>query len=244
MRERQGTDLLHPERVRDGPLDLRRGPGDALATAQGFAGIRGELGLDADHGRARGAGPHGRGYPRDQPAAADRHDDQVGLRAVRHDLQADRALPRDDPPVVKRRDQHIAVPRRELGGGREPRLQRGGHGHDLGAVVLDRLGLDPRGRTRHHHDRAHAEQGRGVRHRVTVVAAGMRDHAVLPGGPFARHDRVVGAPQLERSRRLKRLGLDQQGRLEPRETDQRRTDRHRRQQLRRGGYLRQADQLR
>ena len=45
--ERLFTDLLHPERVRDGPLDLRCGPGDALATAQGFAGIRGELGLDA-----------------------------------------------------------------------------------------------------------------------------------------------------------------------------------------------------
>ncbi len=52
VRERQHADLLHPQRVRDGPLDVGRRPADPLAAAEGLAGVRGEFRFHADHGRA------------------------------------------------------------------------------------------------------------------------------------------------------------------------------------------------
>ena len=118
VRERQRADLLHPERVRDRALDIGRGPADPLTAAEGLAGVRGEFRLDAHHGRGRASGPHGRRDARDQAAAADRHHDQIDLRAVGRDLQADRTLAGDDRPVVEGRDQHVPVPGHEfLGGG-------------------------------------------------------------------------------------------------------------------------------
>ena len=242
MRERQRADLLHPERVRHRALDVGRGPADPLAAAQGLAGVRGERGFDAHHGRGRAAGPDGRGDPRDEAAAADRHQDQADLRAVGRDLQADGALAGDDRPVVERRDRHVPVPGREFLGRGHPRRQGRLHPHQFRAVVLDRVRLDLRRRPRDHHDRPHAEQGRGVGHRVTVVAAGMGDDSVLPGGLLAGHDRGVGPAQLERPGGLQRLGLDQQRRLEPGHGDQRRADRHPLEPAGRVPYLGQADQ--
>src|SRR5256885_11800359 len=53
----------------------------SFTAAQGLAGVRGEGGLDAHHGRVRAAGPGGGGDPRDEAAATDRHQHQVDLRA-------------------------------------------------------------------------------------------------------------------------------------------------------------------
>ena len=44
-----------------------------------------------------------RGDAADEPAAADRDNDRVGLRALGENLEPDRALPRHDERVVKRR---------------------------------------------------------------------------------------------------------------------------------------------
>ena len=63
---------------------------------------------------------------------------EVDLRAVGRDLQADGALADDDLAVVERRDQHVSVPGHEFLGGLEPRGQRRGDLHQLGAVGLDR----------------------------------------------------------------------------------------------------------
>ena len=121
------------------------------------------------------------------------------LRAVGRDLQADRALPGDYRPVIERRDQHVPVPGHEFLGGGDPRRQGGRHGHQFGTVVLDRVGLDLRGGARYHHHGVHAQQSRGVGHRVTVVAARMRDDPAVPGVLARGADRVVGAAQLERA---------------------------------------------
>ena len=92
-------------------------------------------------------------------------------------------------------------------GGGDPGGQRGCHGHELGTVVRDRVGLDPRGRARHHHHGMHAEQGGGVGHRVAVIAARMGNGPALPRRPAGAADRGVGTPQLERASGLERLGL-------------------------------------
>ncbi len=187
--------------------------------------------------------PHGRRDARDEAAAADRHQDQPDLRAVGRDLQADGALAGDDRPVVERRDRHVPVPGRQFRGGGHARRQGRLDPHQLGAVVLDRVRLDLRRRPRDHHDCPHAEQGGGVGHRVTVVAAGMGDDSVPAGGLLAGRDRGVRAAQLERPRGLQRLGLDQKRRLEPGHRDQRCADRHPLEPPGRVLYLGQADQL-
>ena len=130
----------------------------------------------------------------------------------------------------------------ELLGGGDPGRQGRLHRHELGAVVLDRIGLDLRRGPRHHHDRAHAEPGRGVGHRVTVVAAGVSNDSVLPGRLLAGRDGGIGAAQLERPGGLQRLGLDQKRRLEPGHREQRRPDRHLLEPAGRVPYLGQADQ--
>ena len=91
-------------------------------------------------------------------------------------------------------------------------------------------------------DRPHAEPGRGVGHRVAVVAAGMGDDSVPPGGLLAGHDRGVRPAQLERPGGLQRLGLDQQRRLEPGHREQRGADRHPLEPAGRVLYLGQPDQ--
>ena len=46
---------------------------------------------------------------RDQPAAADRHDDDVGLRKVLVDLQPHRPLARDELRIIERMDVGVAA---------------------------------------------------------------------------------------------------------------------------------------
>ena len=182
VRERQRADLLDPQRVRDRALDVGRGPRDPLAAAQGVAGVRGEFGFDADHGRPGQAARTAAAMPEISPPP-------LTGTTTRSACGQSAAISRPTVPCP-------AMTSRSSNGGMStyPCLATsssvaatraasvGLHGHQLGAVALDRLGLDLRRRPRHHHDRAHAEQGRGVGHRVTVVPAGMSDDPALPGG--------------------------------------------------------------
>jgi len=123
MGERQLTELLDTQRVRDRTLRLFGGPGDALAAVQRIPGVGGEFRLDADDRGVRAPGADRRRDAGDQPAAADRHDDEVHVRAVLGYLQPDCALAGDHLPVVERRDDEVPVLGGQLGGGSEPRAQ-------------------------------------------------------------------------------------------------------------------------
>ena len=152
-----------------------------------LAGVGGEFRLDArPRPRPGSSARTAAAMPGDEPAAADRDEDQVDLGAVGRDLQADRALARDDRPVVERRDRRVPVPGRPAPRSRPPGPPGSARPYQSRRRVLDRVRLDRGRRPRDHHDRPHTEQGRGVGDRLTVVAAGMGHDPVLAGGPLAR----------------------------------------------------------
>jgi len=216
MSERHLAELLDTQRVRDRAVRLLRRPGDELAASQRIPGVRGEFRLDADDRGARAPGADRRGDPGDQPAAADRHDDEVHVRKLLGYLEPDRALSGDHLAVVERRDDKVPVLGGQPGGYGEPRGERRRTPYQLRAVALDRVGLRPGRGLRHHHNRVHAEQRGGIRDRVPVIAARVRHDAVFPGLVEPGGDRGVRSPQLERARWLQRLRLDQQARCDPR----------------------------
>ena len=120
---------------------------------------------------------------RDQPAAADRHHDDVGRPAqLRDDLHADGALARDRAEVVEgghdRRPGVLGVPRCGrrgvvVGVALDDEL------HPFAAERADPLALLPRRRGGHVDPAAHAEAAARVRHALAVVA---RARAHGPGG--------------------------------------------------------------
>ncbi len=58
---------------------------------------------DADHPRVRLHGLHGQRHAGDEPTARERHHHGLDHRQVFDDLQAERALPGDDPRIVEGR---------------------------------------------------------------------------------------------------------------------------------------------
>ena len=144
----------------------------------------------------------------DQPAAADRHDEHVELRHVVEQLQRGRPLARHHERVVVRA--HELEP--ALGG--QPRadllaaLRPAVVPDDLGAVAPRRVDLRGRRVLRHEDRRGRAEQPRGDRHRLRVVAGRVRDDAAAPDGFRQRRDLVVRAAELERAAALEALRLD------------------------------------
>jgi hypothetical protein len=63
---------------------------------------RRELGLDADHARLRPSSFHRGRDPRDQAAAADRHEHDIRVRNVLEQLEPDGSLARGRERVVER----------------------------------------------------------------------------------------------------------------------------------------------
>ena len=112
--------LLHPERVGDGTLGLRGRPRHPLPLAERITGISGQFRLHADDLGSRPQRLDRSGDARDQATAADRAQDEIRVRAVGHDLQADGSLPRDHHAVVERRDDRITMACDELVSCRDP----------------------------------------------------------------------------------------------------------------------------
>ena len=209
VREGQFADSLHPQCVGDRALDRRGRRGDPLSFAERVPGVRGELGLDSHDGDVRADRAGGGRDARDQAAAAHRDDDQVRIRLVGHDLQANGALAGDDAAVVERRDERVTVPGHQIvGGGLAGRHGRR-HPHQFRAAGGDGAGFADGRILRHHHHGTRAQQGRGVGHRVPMITARMGDHPALPVRGRQRTDGRVGAAELERADRLQRFGFDQ-----------------------------------
>ena len=79
-------------------LELHR-----LARGARAAELRRARRLDADHARVRQPQLDRRGQPGAEPAAADRNEHRLDVGQVVGDLEAHRALPRDDPRMIVRR---------------------------------------------------------------------------------------------------------------------------------------------
>ncbi len=220
----QRANLLHPERVGDGPLRVLHWPCHPPAAAERFTRVGGQFRLDPDHPRRGAQRADGGGNPRDEATAADRHDDQVGVGAVRRDLQADGALARYDSPVVEGRDERIAVTADQFVGGGHPCVQRRLGGDNPGTQPADGAELDRRRIDRDDHGGRHIQQRRGIRDGLGMIPAGMGHHPPRAqiGGKGA--DRRIRATQLERACWLQRLRLHQQAGMRARERHQRGTD--------------------
>ena len=122
------------------------GQRDDLAALERFAGVGGQLRLDADHAHARPEGLDRGRDPARQPAATDRHEDDREVRQVLHDLEPDRPLAGDDPVVVERRDDRQAASRGDLLGDLLALVAGRPDDDDLGAVGGDPFALDRRAR--------------------------------------------------------------------------------------------------
>ena len=151
----------------------------------------------------------------DQPAAADRHDEQVELAGVLEQLEGDGAGAGHDERLV------VGVDDAQPALGGELRLQRGAvvgvavEADDLGAVALRRGALGGGRVVRHEDRRVRAAEAGGERQRLGVVARrGGADAAQRRLGLGERRDRVVGAAELERADALQALGLERDPRVE------------------------------
>ena len=150
------------------------------------AGVEGEshrvraLRLDPVDPRRRPDLPDRGRDARDQPAATDRHDDDVDVRQVLEDLEPGRAVAGDQLRVVER------VHERQAALGREP-LLLGEHladvaavDDDLGAVVTAGVELRADRGLGHDHRRRHADRPGRPRARLGRVARGDRDDPRRP----------------------------------------------------------------
>ena len=220
----QGTDLLDPERVGDGPLRLVGRPRHPLAAAERVPRVSRKFRFDPDHPRPGAQGADGGGNPGDETAATDRHHDQVGPGAVRRDLQADGALACDDGPVIERRDERIAVAADQLLRGCHPGRQRRPRGDDPGAQPADGTELDRWCIVWDDHGGGNAQQCRGVGNGSGVIPAGMGHNSARAQVGGKGTDRRIRATQLERARRLQRFRLQQQTGIRAGERHQRGRD--------------------
>ena len=146
-----------------------------------------------------------RGGPGDKTTPADRDQHRRDVGRLLGDLEADRALTGDDARIVEGRDPDGSGLRR-MG----ERLGDAVVDHlvpepDLGAVGPRRLHLGERGGQRHEDRRSPAEQGRGERDALRMVARRGRDHVDDVVGQ--RADQVIRATELEGAGALVVLGL-------------------------------------
>ena len=204
-------DRRHPrglQRVAQGRRGIDRDRDDR-ACRQRPRHIVPALGLGAEDKRV-GTGQRD---SRSEPAPADRNRDQwrwrcAGLGQLIEDFEADRALSRDDVPIVEARHQCRAGP------GREP---RGNRLAILGAAVVedDLRALGPRSvdfqrwRVGRHDDRRRdAQAPRGDRHALRMIARREGHHAPRPLVIVEQQQAVGRAPQLECAAGLEALALE------------------------------------
>ena len=145
----------------------------------------------------------------DQPAAADRHDDDVHVGHVLGDLQADRSLSRSDERVVEGMDERPACLLLELSQPVEHGLRSRRFEVDLGAVAPSGGDLGRTRRRPHHEQRVETFEPGAVRQRLRMVACGDADHASRALLRRQRAQLVQDAARLERARALEELGLEE-----------------------------------
>ena len=177
-----------------------------MSGVEGLAHTLRALRLDADDPRAGPQRLHRERDAGNEPAAADRHDDQVDLGHVLDDLQAEARVAGDDVVVVER-VQEVEAGRLELLDHREE-LRHLGREADLAAVAARGFDLRP-WRALGHDDRdVNALRPSGVRDRLGRVPRAHRHHpGALRLGRQARH-RVHRPPHLERAGALEVLELE------------------------------------
>ncbi len=225
------------ERQPPGPLD-RDAVGDG-PRAIGDDGMSGR-----ERGRDRGArrrlhaddahaGPQrlgGNRNPRDEPAAADGHDDGVDLGAGVEEFEADRALPGDDARVVERVDERQPALGDQFVDTLRGIVEGGAVEDDLGAESARGSDFGERRALGHDDDRRHAERPGGEGDTLRVVARRLRDDAARALVVGQVDHAVEGAAHLEGAADLRVLGFEEHGRAvlgaEHRVGQQRRHARH------------------
>ena len=139
--------------------------------------------------------------PASQSAATGADDDRPHVGALLEDFQAGRRLPGHDVGVVERVNQH----RTGVGGERDGLGERLVNGVSeephVGAVLAGGLDLRQRRTLGHEHRRLGAEQRRGERDALRMIAGAGRDDAAGPLGVRQSRDADIGAANLERSAR-------------------------------------------
>ncbi len=190
------------------PLRDGRSVGRRAGLPEGVEHPRVALGLDADDVGSRRSLLHRDRDAGDQPAAADRHDDDVGLREYVEELESDGSLAGDDPRVVERGHQR----RTGLLGDRlrvpERRVVVVALELDVRAVVRGVRHLRERRVGRHHDRRRDVEQLGVVGDALRVVPGRRGDHAVGPRFDVEVHEEVARPALLEGARELQVLPLD------------------------------------
>ena len=176
---------------------------------------RGVDGLHADDpnlaAELRGALLQHGGHARDEPAAADRHDDGGEVGHLLEHLEAQGALAGDDVGVIERRNVDGTGALGVLGRGAQRLGDRVAPQHDVGAVVAGRGELR-QGDSDGHEDRGRNAQLAGREGDALGVIAGGRGHdsarllVVAEGG-----DAVVGAANLVRAGALQVFALHEDG---------------------------------
>lgn len=134
----------------------------------------------------------------EQPAAADRAEDDIEAGDILQQLEGGCALTGHHAVVVERMNQHCAGPRRDFGASGLAGTEAGFAEGDTAAETLDipqNLGL---GRTLRHHDvRRDAAQPGGAGKGGGMVAGGVRHDAMGGLGLGEREDRVARSARLE-----------------------------------------------
>ncbi|MCY1231417.1 hypothetical protein D9M72_438640 [compost metagenome] len=201
------TDLRHRHAIGEQP-DLPKH--HALAGGHGGLQAIGVFRLDTDHLHVRTQVLHIGGDPRDQAAAAHRHEDGVQAAGVlAEDFHRHGTLPGDHVRVVIGRHEGQALLRRQL--------QRVGQGvgegiavqHHLAATGTHAVDLELRGGARHHDGRFDAQLPRRQRQALGMVAGRCGDHAPRALFRAQLHHTVVGTTDLEGVDRLQVLALEQ-----------------------------------
>ena len=194
------------EAVRDRPRDERDGLPGREAFVQGGRALR----LDGDDPTV---GERGRDAA-DEPAAAHRDDDDLHVREVLGDLEADRSLAGHDERVVERVHEHpagrllqLAEALEDLGRPRGLLVHRGPVAQGRGTLLLARA-------LPHDHEAVDPLERAAVRERPGVVAGRGRDHAAR--ALLGRERRELGedAARLEAARLLEELGLQERAAAE------------------------------
>src|SRR3954447_7081701 len=207
MREGQ-RGRLRAQAVGNGPVAVLDGPVHPPTPLEAVGRIGSKLGLDPEDPDLRSPGLDRGADAGGQTPATDRYQHVLHVGQVVGDLQADRALPRDDVRMVEGRYQHAARPLQKLG--RHLLALAGTTQHHLRAVVTGGSHLDPWCLARHDDVRVGTEGGSGVSNGLGVITAGVCDYAARSIGVSQVADGVEGAANLECADWLQVLRLDPQ----------------------------------
>ena len=213
----------HRDTVGEAPHPVEAHP---LPLLQGDGHRRRVLRLHAHDPHLRPQGLQHRPHPRDQPAAAHRHEHRVERpRMLPQDLQPDGRLSRDHVGIVVGVDERQPLRRRPLSRAACRSVVVVAEKVDLRPERPHRRHLDRGRRPGHHDHRPTPEPLRRQPHALRVVARRRADHPPRPILGGERRDLVIRPPDLEREHRLLVLPLEPYRPAEPRRQPWHRLDR-------------------